>query len=250
VKRPALATLALSLLALLFGWETRQALRGVPGVQDNAATSTSAGPWQPGVSAPDPQPPPDLTPVAAAVAARPLFRADRQPFREQAASQAPARNYETELSRFTLLGVFGFGEGPVGVVTGKTGNKTDRWELKAGDALPGFTVKEIGMDGLRLTADGREFLLPLYAGAPTAAGGAVRTDASRGSATHPAAATGSPASAKPAVAGGAAPGPAAVPAPAQPQARPPTQPQTAPAYNTPRYRPPPSLSPRFVPGRR
>ena len=116
MKRPALATLALSLLALLFGWETRQALRGTPGGKDNAATAT-AGVWQPGVSAPDPQPPPDPAPTAAAVEARPLFRPDRQPFREQAASAVPARNYETELSRFTLLGVLGLGEGPVGVVT-------------------------------------------------------------------------------------------------------------------------------------
>jgi len=210
VRRPALATLALSLLALLFGWETRQALLATPGGQDNAA-SAPAGTWQPGVSAPDPQPPPDPTPAAAAVTARPLFRPDRQPFREDA-SKAPARNYETELSRFMLLGVLGFGEEPVGVVTGKTGNKTDRWELKAGDALPGFTVKEVGMEGLRLTSDGREFLLPLYAGAPTAAPGAR-------------------------------PGQAALPAP------PPAPAQPRPAY-TPPSRPQPSFPPRFGPGRR
>jgi hypothetical protein len=169
--------------------------------------------------------------VAAAVAARPLFRADRQPFREQAAGAVAARNYETELSRFTLLGVLGFGEGPVGVVRGKSWNKTDRWELKVGDTLQGFTVKEIGMDGLRLTADGREFLLPLYAGAPTATGGAVRTEATRGSATHPTAATGSPVPAKPAESA-TRPGAA------------------APPYNTPLYMPPPGITPRFIPGRR
>jgi len=124
VRRPALATLALSLLALLFGWETRQALRETPRGQDNAATAPT-GAWQPGASSFDPQPPPDPAPASAAVAARPLFRQDRQPFRENASS-VPARNYETELSRFTLLGVLGFGDGPVGVVTGKTGSKTDR----------------------------------------------------------------------------------------------------------------------------
>jgi hypothetical protein len=242
VKRPALATVALSLLALLFGWETRQALQGSPGGQDNAARAT-IGVWQPEVSTPDPQPPPDPTPVAAAVAARPLFRADRQPFREQAAAAVAARNYETELSRFTLLGVLAFGEGPVGVVTGKSGSKTERWELKAGDALPGFTVKEVGMDGLRLMADDREFLLPLFAGAPKAAGGAVRTEATRGGATPPAAAPGSPAAAKPA-ASGALPAPAALPAPTPPAA----QPRTAPTF-TPSYRPP-GQSPRFTPGRR
>jgi len=248
VKRPALATLALSLLALLFGWETRQAMRGSPGGHDNAAEAR-IGVWQPGVSAPDPQPPPDPTPVAAAVAARPLFRPDRQPFREQAAAAVPGRNYDTELSRFMLQGVLDFGDGPVGVVTGKTGNKTDRWEVKAGDALPGFTVKEVGMDGLRLMADDRVFLLPLYAGAPTAAGGALRTEATRGGATPPAAAPGSPAAATPA-APGARPAPAASPAPAAlpAQASPPARPRTAPAF-TPSYRPP-GQSPRFVPGRR
>ena len=248
MRRPALAPLALSLLALLFGWETRQALRETPRGQDNAATAPT-GAWQPGVSSPDPQPPPDPAPVSAAVAARPLFRQDRQPFRETAS--APARNYETELSRFTLLGVLGFGDGPVGVVTGKTGNKTDRWELKAGDALPGFTVKEVGIDGLRLTADGQEFLLPLYAGAPTAAARRApdRDDAS--GATNPTAAPGIPGSAKPAVSG-APPGPASstAPAPAQPRTIPsPAQPRPGPEY-TPPERAAPVRPPRFIPGRR
>ena len=141
-----------------------------------------------------------------------------------------------------LLGVLGFGEGPVGVVTAKTGNKTDRWELKAGDALPGFTVKEVGVEGMLLTADGREFLLPLYAGPPTAAAGAVRTENLRRDAAPPAAAPGSPASAKPA-ASGTPPGPAALTAPA------PAQPRAAPAY-TPPERTHPGALPRFRPGRR
>jgi len=249
VKRPTLVTLALSLLALLFGWETRQALLGPPGGQDNAARAP-IGVWQPGASAPDPQPPLDPAPAAAAVAARPLFRSDRQPFREQVAAQAPARNYDSEIARFMLLGVFGFGEGPVGVVTGKTGNKTDRWELKAGDTLPGFTVKEVGMDGLRLTTDGREFLLPLFAGAPTAAGGALRTEATRGGAAQTAAAPGSTAASKPAASGAGtvpAASPAPAPAPAPPPAQPRIQPRTVPDYS-PSSRP--GLSPRFVPGRR
>jgi hypothetical protein len=233
VRRPALATLALSLLALLFGWETRLALQEAPAGKDNV-TSATTGAWQPGVPAPDPQPPPDPTPVVAAVVARPLFRPDRQPFREQSASAAPARNYDAELSRLTLLGVLGFGEEPVGVVTGKTGNKTDRWEVKAGDALPGFTVQEVGMEGLRLTADGKEFLLPLYAGAPTAAAGALRTEAPRRDAAQPSPAPGSAVPAKPA----ASPAPAAAPPPR------PGPPPPAP------YRTPPSVSPRFSPGRR
>ena len=179
MRRPVLATVALSLLALLFGWETRQALQAVPGGRDNVATAP-AGAWQPGVTTPDPQPPPDPGPTVAAVTARPLFRPDRQPFREQAGSPVPARNYEAEMSRFSLLGVLGLGDAPMGLVTSKSGHQTDRWELKAGDALPGFMVKEVRTDGLLLAADGREFLLPLYAGAPTAApGGALRTDVQR-----------------------------------------------------------------------
>jgi len=139
-----------------------------------------------------------------------------------------------------LLGVLGFGEEPVGVVTSKTGNKTDRWELKVGDALPGFTVKEVGIEGMKLTSDGREFLLPLYAGAPTAAPGAVRTESPRRDAVQPPAAPGIPASAKPA-APGTPPGTGALTAPALAQ--------PMPAY-TPPNRTPPVAPPRFRPGRR
>ena len=175
MRRSALFPLALALLALFFAWETRQAIRATPVGRDDAA---AAGTWRPGGSAPDPQSPPDPAPAAAAVAARPLFRPDRRPFREQGAG-ASARNYDAELSRYSLVGVLGFGNAPVGVVVGKAGNKGERWEVKRGDSLQGFTVKEVGMEGMRLTADGKEFLLPLYAGPPAAAGSAVRTEATR-----------------------------------------------------------------------
>jgi hypothetical protein len=224
VRRPALAALVLSLLALLFGWETWQALLATPGGQDNAAIPAAAGSWQPGASAPDPPPPPDPAPAAAAVSARPLFRQDRQPFREDAAS---ARNYEAELSRYTLLGVLGFGDVPYGVVVGKGGSKGERWEVKKGDSFQAFTVKEVGMEGLRVTADGKEFQLPLYAGAPTAAGGAVRTETTRRDAAQPASAPvsaapprvgapgrpGAPAGAPAAVAGAIPPPASSVPPP-------------------------------------
>lgn len=238
MRRPALATLALSVLALLFGWETRQALRATPGGQDNAVLAEAR---QPDVAMLDPQPPPDSAPVVSAIAARPLFRQDRKPFQEGAAA-AVGQNYEAQLSRYTLLGVLGFGDAPYGVVVGKGGNKGERWEVKTGDSFQEFTVKEVGIDGLRLTADGQEFLLPLYAGAPTAAGGALRTDTTRHDAKQPIAAPGSPASAKPA-ASGAPPGPAVTTAPA------PAPPRTAPAYNPP-FRPPPGRTPRYYPGRR
>jgi len=48
VRQPVLAAIALSLLALLFGWETRQALQATPGGQDNVATAPE-GAWRPGV---------------------------------------------------------------------------------------------------------------------------------------------------------------------------------------------------------
>jgi hypothetical protein len=232
MRRPALATLALSLLALLFGWETRQALLATPGGQDNAA-SAPAGVWKPGVPTPDPQPPRDPMPTAAAVVARPLFRPDRQPFREQTAGVS-VRNYEGELSRFSLLGVLSFGDGLKGLVVSRSGARTDRWEVKAGDTFPGFTVKEVRTDGLLVTADEREFQLPLYAGSPTATGGALRTNVPKAASAPPVT--------------------SATTAPAQPA---PKAGQAAPAPPVPGARPQPSapvsprdIRPRYVPGRR
>jgi hypothetical protein len=100
------------------------------------------------------------------IVARPVFRPDRQPFREEAV-QIPQRNYEAELGRFTLLGVLLLGKDKKGVVVGKGGaGRDERWEVAPGDSLPGFSVKDVGTEGLTLTADGRDFLLPLYAGGP------------------------------------------------------------------------------------
>jgi hypothetical protein len=248
VRRPVLAAIALSLLALLFGWETRQALRATPGRHDNSAIAAGVV-WRPGSPAPDPEFPPDPTPVAAAVTARPVFRPDRQPFREDG-SGVSGRNHETELSRFTLIGVLSFGDAPFGVVVekagnvvGKAGTKGERWEVSKGDRLGGFKVKDVGMEGLRLTADGREFLLPLYAGPPTAATGALRTDASRRDAAQPTVAPGSAAPARP----GAPPASAA---PARPAGFPPAGPATAVAPAPAQTIPPPPAGPRSSRGRR
>ncbi|MGZ8450020.1 MAG: hypothetical protein ACXWWV_10605 [Candidatus Deferrimicrobiaceae bacterium] len=226
MRRPVLATIALSLLALLFGWKTRQALQATPGKQDNSAM-VPAGSWQPAVPAPDPQPPPDPGPTASAVTARPLFRPDRQPFREQVGSPIPVRNYEAELSRFSLLGVHSFGDELKGLVLSRSGARTDRWELKAGESFPGFTVKEVRMDSLLVTADDREFQLPLYAGAPTGTGGALRTDVPKAAST-PATApvTTAPAQAAPRAGQGVAA--TAPPAPVSPR----------------------DIRPRYIPGRR
>ena len=103
------------------------------------------------------------------------------------------RNYEAELSRFTLIGVLGFGDAPVGVVTGEDGEQGGTLGSEGGGPLAGFKVEEVGMEGLRLTADGQEFLLPLYAGPPTAAAGALRTETTRRDAAQPAPGSAAPA---------------------------------------------------------
>jgi hypothetical protein len=234
MRKPTLLTLALAFAALFFGWETRQALQAVPGGQ-NAAKE---GSWQPGIPTPDPPPPPDPGATVSAITARPLFRTDRQPFREQAGSSVLARNHEAELSRFTLLGVLSFGGDLRGLVVSRSGARTDRWELKAGESLPGFTVKEVRTDSLLVTADGQEFQLPLYAGSPTAIRGALRTDVPKAAPAKASAPT-VPAPAAAPKAGQAAP---AVPtaAPPVPVARP--IPSMPPPH---RY-----LRPRKVPGNR
>jgi hypothetical protein len=175
MRKPALLAVALSFLALFFGWETWRAWRAPLPASDNGARAPGAL-WQPGAAVPDPAPPPETGSLLAAIAARPLFRSDRKPSGEGGVS---SRAYEQELSRFSLIGILVIGDDQKGLVVSKGGPRTDRWEVKAGESLPGFTVKEVRTDGLALAADGREFLLPLYAGAPTATGGAIRTDVQR-----------------------------------------------------------------------
>ncbi|MGZ8474297.1 MAG: hypothetical protein ACXWWY_12480 [Candidatus Deferrimicrobiaceae bacterium] len=233
MRKPALWALLLAFAALFFGWETWQAWRGAPGAQD-ATAPKAQGIWQPGAVSPDPTPPADMSAAGSAVAGRPLFRQDRQPFREASAG-VPARNYEAELSRYTLLGVLSFGDEMKGMVVSKSGGKTDRWELKAGESFPGFTVKEVRTDSLLVTADEREFQLPLYAGSPNATGGALRTEVLKAA---PAAASAPTAPARPAPKGGQAATAAPSPSPARPQTPVPTAP------------PQRDGRPRYVPGRR
>jgi len=229
MRKPALLAVTLAFLALFFGWETWRAWRAPLPAAGNGARPPGVL-WQPSATVPDPSPPPEAGSILAAIAARPLFRTDRRPFGEGGGS---SRAYEQELSRFSLIGILVIGNEQKGLVVSKSGGRSDRWEVKAGDALPGFTVKEIRTDSLALTADGREFLLPLYAGGPTATGGALRTDVQRKDGTPaPQPAASSPTSSPPR--------PVSTPTPPLPAVQ--SMPQPTPG--------PPGTTPRFIRGRR
>ncbi len=164
MSRPGLLIPLLALAALFFGWRTYEAWMRPGEAAAPVPPSSAAAPI--GVSPEEAPPPADLSAPMVSIVARPVFRPDRQPFREEAV-QFPTRNYEAELSRFTLLGVLLLGKDKKGVVVGKGGaGRDERWEVAPGDSLPGFSVKDVGTEGLTLTADGRDFLLPLYAGGP------------------------------------------------------------------------------------
>ena len=230
MRKPALLAVALASLALFFGWETWRAWRAPLPAADNGARRPGAS-RQPGVDVPDPSPPPEAGSIIAAIAARPLFRADRQPLHEGGES---ARSYEQELSRFSLIGILVIGDEQMGLVVSKSGPRSDRWEVKVGDSLPGFKVKEVRTDALALTSEGREFLLPLYAGGPTATGGgALRTDVQRRD-------------------GAPVAQPAAPPAIASPSRTIPQPTPLAPAVQGMRQPTPgpPGPAPRYLPGRR
>jgi hypothetical protein len=197
----------------------------------------------------------DLSSPVASIVAKPVFRPDRRPFQENA-STVPSRNYEQELSRFTLLGVLLLEDMKKAVITGNTPGRPERYEVGPGESLPGFEVKEIQQEGVLLTADGKEFLLPLYAGAPKVQGpGGLRTELPppqapaaslpAGQSRPPAAPVRAETGAATAPAGtvGGSPGriqpPAAVAAPGQPG--------TVPVYQSP-YRG--RLRPSLMPGQR
>ena len=171
MNRTSLPVLLLAFLACVFGWETYRAwtmpvlpVGGTPpGNPLSLRSSAALPPGAPGE---------DIRGALASVLGRPVFRPDRRPYREETPA-ASMRNYELELSRYTALGVLMIGDVQKALVVGKGAAKGERWEVGAGDALPGFTVKSIRPDGLILETDGREFTLPLYAGGPNAAQGAT-----------------------------------------------------------------------------
>lgn len=184
MRRPVLLIPLLLFLVFYFGWKTWGALSSP--VDAGAAEVASLPPPSVVAAGTDITPPQNFAAAVSTIVARPLFRPDRQPFGDGGDSGLSRRGYEKELERYTLLGVMLLGGTQVALVTGKVGGQTEHYEVGPGDSLPGFTVKAIQPDGLLLVADGREFLLPLYAGSPKGqAGGGLRTEVTQPAASPP-----------------------------------------------------------------
>jgi len=193
VNRAALWILVFASATVFFGVKTYRALTGpvLPGEVPPAGAALS-----PSSAAAQPQKGPEDAAYSglSSLLARPVFRPDRRPYQEGSA-ESPQKNYESELSRYTVLGVLMMSDKMVALVVGKGASKGERWEVGAGDSLSGFKVKEVSQDGLVLTADDREFTLPLYVGGPKAVGKAsLRTEVAPASS---AAQSKSPSSARP-----------------------------------------------------
>ena len=175
MNRAALWILVFASATVFFGVKTYRALTGpvLPGEVPPAGAAIS-----PPSAAAQPQKEPDDAAYSglSSLLARPVFRPDRRP-NQEGSVDSPQRNYEAELSRYTVLGVLMMSDKMVALVVGKGASKGERWEVGAGDSLPDFQVKEVNQDGLVLLADDREFTLPLYAGGPKAVGRApLRTE--------------------------------------------------------------------------
>ncbi len=177
MRRPGLLIAVFAFAASFFGWETYSALTaGSPRSDPPVAGFTV--PARPDAFGDNASRAADPGLLVAVIAARPLFRPGREPFHENAAV-AVQRNYDLELSRFSLVGVLLQGDTKKGIVLGTAPGARDRWEVAPGDSLPGFAVKDVQADALVVTADGKDFLLPLYAGGPKGQPGAsLRTDGS------------------------------------------------------------------------
>ena len=175
MNRATLWVLVFASATVFFGVKTYRALTGpvLPGEVPPAGAALS-----PLSAAAQPQKGPEDAAYSglSSLLARPVFRPDRRPY-QVGSADIPKRNYEAELSRYTVLGVLMVSDKMVALVVGKGASKGERWEVGAGDSLSVFAVKEVSQDGLVLTADDREFTLPLYAGGPKAVGRApIRTE--------------------------------------------------------------------------
>jgi hypothetical protein len=167
MNRPGFLIPVMACAIFFFGWKTYETWTRP---QAAVRSLTAAGPVAPvGISPAEAPPAVDPSAAVASITARPLFRPDRRTFQDNAASST-SRDYEAELSRLTLLGVILLGDMKKAVITGKAPGRPERYEVAPGESLEGFAVKEILQDGVRLAADDKEFLLPLYAGSPKAQG--------------------------------------------------------------------------------
>ena len=185
MRRPALVILVLAAAASFFGWETYNAWTASEGPADLPAAGIAPA-ARPDAAADYMSRDGDLPVHVAVIVNKPLFRPDRQPFHENAAVSAQ-RNYQAELARFSLVGILLQGEVRKGLVVSTGAGRQDRWEVGSGDSIPGFAVKEVQTDGLALAADGKEFLLPLYAGGPKGQpAGSLRTEIVPGIPAQPA----------------------------------------------------------------
>lgn len=176
MRRPAFWILVFAFAACVFGWETYRAWTTAPMPADPPA-SGFAVPSRAGAIGDNASRGADPGLLVAVIAARPLFRPGREPFHENAAA-VMQRNYDAELAAFSLIGVLLQGDTRKGIVLGTAPGARNRWEVAPGDSLPGFTVKDVQADALVVTADGKEFLVPLYAGGPKGQpAGSLRTEA-------------------------------------------------------------------------
>jgi hypothetical protein len=250
--RPGFLISSLAAASVFFGWQTYHAWTRPAGAVSTQGPAAAVAPI--GVAPADSPVPVDLTSPVAYIVARPVFRPDRLPFRDEQ-GLAQTRNYDSEIARFTLLGVLIMGGDKKGVVVGKGGTGRDeRWEVSPGDSLPGFTVKDVAAEGVTLVADKKEFLLPLYAGGPKGQA-PIRTDVSsaRQAAPSPQPPAGRPGAgaARPAAGAAATTPAAAASAPAAitaPAAAPPAA--ARPSVPGPRDFGRSRIQPRFTPGRR
>ncbi len=232
MNRGRLLLPAFSLVALLFGWKTYEAWTVPPVPPPPAAVSAPAPPAA--APADNTAQGPDLQRVVAGILARPLFRPDRQPFRESSPG-ASQRNYAAELGRFHVVGVLVLDGAPRAILNGTASRHAERYEVGPGDSLPGFTVKEVRQEGVVVVADGREFTIPMYAGGPRGTAEALRTEVpQRASPAHSPPAGGLPAAtaARPAAAPPPSPAPESVQDAPHPNIQtPPTQEQIADFWN-------------------
>jgi len=179
MRSPALPIIALCSICILFGWKAQKAWFSPPPAVDYAKNqSIDIGPNEPGSV-----PWRDLVGAVNVISSRSLFRPDRS-FFGAGESGEDGKGGNQNLSRLSMIGLMTFGGGMKGIVIDTGNPQSERWEVQAGDSLLGFKVKEVRMDGIVLVTDGRQVMLPLYAGPPTVDERSLRSQNMRTSAPY------------------------------------------------------------------